>query len=287
MKNFLVIVGALGLVLGLSVNSYAEPGKASSGSSLDKSKTKPARHLVENPEAKRPSSLGRKQTRIPRPAPKSSNRGTQEIIGAASNSKLTGKQPAQCYTDWGYDRCTDILMMGEMDRHDLGTICSLQSVTFDPSLNHYERGMFSITNATHGRSSWSINYVIFCGEGGYFEGSTHFADSDMDEDKKQELIGILIETITIITTAIGKAHEPFGVPASDLAEALEYDMNRKFEREEKARVWKEAHSEEGTDINSDEDTDSDDDDDNSDADDENAPSLHDGEGCPDNELVFC
>ena len=40
MKKFLVMVAALGLVLGLAVNSYAELDKSSTRSKLDKSNTK-------------------------------------------------------------------------------------------------------------------------------------------------------------------------------------------------------------------------------------------------------
>lgn len=220
------------------------------------------------------------------PPPVSNIGGAQGIIGPSQNGVFSGNQQSQCYTGWGYNRCTDILTIGGVDKHDLGVICTLQSVKFDAVFNHYERGMFAITSVNNGGASWSINYVIFCGEGEYFEGSTHFVDADMDGDTKEEFKAILVEALTRVFTAMGDAHEPYGVPASQLAEAMEWDMNRKIEREEKAEAWKNAHSEEGSDVNSDEDDDSDDDDD-SDADDENTPSLHDGEGCPEDELVFC
>ena len=209
------------------------------------------------------------------------------MIGAVSNSGFSGKQPAQCQTDWGYDRCTDILMIGGMDRHDLGPICNLPSVRSSASLNHYERGMFAITEVTHGASSWSISYAIFCGEGEYFEGATRFSDADMPKNSKKEFGEILFDALTAVFYAMGDANEPYAIPASSLAEAFEEDMNYKRELEEKAEAWKEAHSEEGTDNKGDEDTDTDDDADNSDADDDASSSLHDDEGCPEGELVLC
>ena len=211
--------------------------------------------------------------------PPVSNHGGLQGIGPSQNGVFTGNQQTQCYTDWGYNRCTDILTIGGVDKHDLGVICTLQSVKFDAAFNHYERGMFAITSVNNDGTSLSINYIIFCGEGAYFEGASHFVDYDFDYGKEgYSLMDFLYDMVE----AMGDHHEPYGGPIDGLEEWREEEMLKKIAAKKALEEWKAAHSEQGADTNGDDDTDTDDDNDNSDTDDDDTPSLHD-EGCPEDE----
>ena len=214
--------------------------------------------------------------------PVSSNGGTQGTIVPSQNGGSAGNQPSQCHTDWGYNRCTDHLTIVGVDNFDLSILCNLQSINFDSSFNLYERGMFTITSLTQTGSSLSIGYIIFCGEGTYFEGASHFVDYDYDYGKEGYS---LMDFIYDMAEAMGDAHEPAVIDG--LAEWREEEMLKKIAAKKALEEWRAAHSEQDVDPDADDDTDTDDDNDNSDADDENTPSLHDGDGCPDDEWVLC
>jgi len=211
--------------------------------------------------------------------PVSSNGGTQGTIVPSQNGGSAGNQPSQCHTDWGYNRCTDYLTIEGVDKFDLSILCNLQSINFDSSFNLYERGMFTITSLTQTGSSLSIDYIIFCGEGTYFEGASHFVDYDFDYGKEgYSLMDFLYDMVE----AMGDHHEPYGGPIDGLEEWREEEMLKKIAAKKALEEWKAAHSEQGADTNGDDDTDTDDDNDNSDTDDDDAPSLHD-EGCPEDD----
>ena len=196
----------------------------------------------------------------------------------------SGSLSSNCTTDWGYNHCTDHLSLTGIDEIDLGWVCSLDSVKFDASFNGYDRGMFTITSLTQTGSSLSINYNIFCGEGTYFEGASHFVDYDYDYGKEGYS---LMDFLYDMAEAMGDAHEPPGyIP--EMVEWKEEELERKYAAKKALEEWRATHSEQDVDPDADDDTDTDDDDDNSDADDDDTPSLHDGDGCPeDDPTILC
>ena len=76
------------------------------------------------------------------------------------NPSSLGNQPSQCHTDWGYNRCTDILDLGGIMRFDLSKECVPPHIEHVKEMEVFSRGEFFVLSIEDSSSSFSIWILI-------------------------------------------------------------------------------------------------------------------------------
>lgn len=183
--------------------------------------------------------------------------------------------------EWGYNACTDELNLLDLFSIDMTYYCEVDWADYDEDYEDYNRGEYDILDFSYTSSSYSIQYRVHCGDGIFVEGGAYVSHYDWGDEGYG-----LADFIMNAFVAMGDAHEPYGVPASDLAEIYEEDLREEIEAKKKQEAWDDAHDSEGTDIDDDEDSDTDDDDDDTDTDTDTDFIDDDSDWC-DQPFVLC
>ena len=268
------------------------------------------------------------------PPPKSSNSGTQGIIGpppvssgggvqgtiGPSPSGSSGNQSSQCYTDWGYNRCTDILDLGGMLRFDLSRECVPPYLEHAIELEGFARGEYIILSIEGTASSYMAWIIIICGEGNFVYTGTGMTDVDMSANDGLVMISFAKDVVdvtkgvspaTSVLTSFLEAvvaedhrfddHDGDGIQNYEDADydgpmssgdniivkslrdlASDWLDDNRLVWDEETKEWVQT----GPEDTEDEDEDEDDEDGDEEGEDDD-PSLTDDPGCPEDSPAFC
>lgn len=246
----------------------------------------------------------------------------QRTISPLPNAGSPGNQNSQCHTDWGYNRCTDILDLGGILRFDLSRECVSPYMEHAKELQIFARGEYYVLTIEDSSSSFSIWIMIICGEGDFViigTGMSHgdfsvetavtltsFAKDIVDvvdgASPHEAVIGAFIDAITSDDYRF-EDHDGDGIQnyedddyeglmASNenaiLKELRDWASgwldNHRLVWDEETKEWVQTGPEDTEDEDEDEDDEDGDEDDEGEEDD---PSLTDDPGCPEDSPAFC
>lgn len=241
-------------------------------------------------------------------APKNNNNQyngqTTRTITPLQNSGSVGNYNSQCNTDWGYNRCTDILDLGSHFVFNLKHECIPKYIEHSKEFKDTERGVYVLLGFSNVQStSFNAWFLIVCGEGNFVVTGTGVTDADSDT---YDTITSLYETAEMVLDAASGAN-PGAAFLESFWEAVNAEDYR-FEDHDGDGVWnvhdedykgamssnepewftkqfREDSGDEESDGN--ETADDESGNDNNNSSEENQNSLHDGDGCPEDEWILC